>query len=660
MRRSAGIPRRSLSPRVGWGLPFALLLLALVSARAPAAAGQVTPDTAEHQRGTQYSSLKQINRKNVADLERAWEYHTGDLPPAGFKGLMSFEDEPTLVAGNLIICSVKRRLTALDPASGKVRWTFDSKDPGTRYQKCRGISSWVDETAQPDTRCKTRLFLGTSDYRLIAIDAATGKPCGDFGRDGVVAMPASMPVLFPEEVAAGSNPAVINDVVVVGSAVADNQRVDAPSGRVLAYDARTGARRWEFDPVPRDAADPAMASWSKGTAGFGQANVWSSMAVDEKLDLVYLPTTSPSGDFYGAERPGDNRYTTSVVALKGSTGKVVWHQQLVHHNLWDYDIPARPMLIDYPYQGKIVAALVQNTKMGLVFVFDRATGEPLVPMVERAVPQKGAVAGEVLSPTQPFPDGMPSLMPLQFTPDDAWGFTYFDKKACREEIEQYDYGSIYTPISERGTIVNPSVGGGPNWGGGGYDPATNVMVVPTNRVPTIVKLIPLAAAKDIEAGATEASMSMNFRISGSPYVVQVMPLVSPLKAPCSAPPWAALTALDVVRKKIVWQVPLGSLKKMLPIPLDIHYGTPGAGGPLVTAGGLVFIGYTLDNTFRAFDLATGEVLWEADIPAAGAAVPVTYEVNGEQYVVITAGGHTMYKSTMGDAVVAYKLKQAKP
>jgi quinoprotein glucose dehydrogenase len=653
--------RRSRTARVGRRLLFASLLFTSVSAPAPAAAGQAAADTVHRQLGTQYSSLKQINRKNVADLERAWEYHTGDLPAAGFKGLMSFEDEPTLVAGNLIICSVARRLTALDPASGRVRWTFDSKDSGMRYQKCRGISSWSDESAQPGTRCKTRLFLGTSDYRLIAIDAATGKPCADFGRDGVVAMPTSMPVLFREEVAAGSDPAVINDVVVVGSAVADNQRVDAPSGRVLAFDARTGAQRWEFDPVPRNAADPAMASWSKGTTkGFGQANVWSSMAVDPALDLVYLPTTSPSSDFYGAERPGDNRYTTSVVALQGSTGKVVWHQQLVHHNLWDYDIPTRPMLIDYPYRGKMVPALVQNTKMGLVFIFDRVTGEPLVPMIERAVPQKGAVPGEVLSPTQPFPEGMPSLMPLKFTPDDAWGFTYFDKKACREEIEQFDHGSIYTPISERGTIVNPSVGGGPNWGGGGYDPATNIMVVPTNRVPTIVKLIPLNAAKDVVAGGSEAAMSMNFRISGSPYVVQVMPLLSPLKAPCSAPPWAALTALDIVRKKIIWQVPLGSLKKMLPIPLDIHYGTPGAGGPLVTAGGLVFIGYTLDNTFRAFDLATGEVLWETDIPAAGTAVPVTYEVNGEQYVVITAGGHTMYKSTMGDAVVAYKLKQAKP
>lgn len=232
-------------------LLIGLISLASVSAIEPAAAGQAAADTTEHQLGTQYSPLRQINRKNVGELERVWEFHTGDLPPANFKGLMSFEDEPTLVAGNLIICSVKRRLTALDPATGKVRWTFDSNDPGTRYQKCRSISSWSDATAPPNSQCRTRLFLGTSDYRLIAIDATTGKPCADFGKDGVVAMPTSKPVLFPEEVAAGSNPAVINDVVVVGSAVADNQRVDAPSGRVLAFDARTGASRWEFDPEDR-------------------------------------------------------------------------------------------------------------------------------------------------------------------------------------------------------------------------------------------------------------------------------------------------------------------------------------------------------------------------------------------------------------------------
>jgi quinoprotein glucose dehydrogenase len=301
---------------------------------------------------------------------------------------------------------------------------------------------------------------------------------------------------------------------------------------------------------------------------------------------------------------------------------------------------------------------VQNTKMGLVFVFDRATGEPLVPIVEKPVPQKGAVPGEVLSPTQPFPDGMPSLMPLAFSPDDAWGFTFIDRWLCRREIEKYDYGPIYTPISERGTIVVPSVGGGPNWGGGGYDPASHVMVVPSNRVPIVVSLTPSSQVASTSSEVSlESRAGMSFKMADSPYVFTVKPLLSPLGSPCSAPPWAALTAIDIVDKKIVWEVPLGSLKKLMPIPLDLKYGTPGAGGPLVTAGGLVFIGYTLDDTIRAFDLKTGETLWEADLPAAGTSVPVTYEVNSEQYVVIPAGGHSMYGSTMGDSVVAYKLKR---
>ncbi|MFP5304946.1 MAG: pyrroloquinoline quinone-dependent dehydrogenase [Gammaproteobacteria bacterium] len=619
------------------------------------AVGAASPT--DEQLRTQYSPLKQINRNNVANLEKAWEFHTGDLP-TDTSGLIAFEDQPSLIEGSLVVCTVSRRVIALDPATGKKRWSFDPKGPDLKFKKCRGVAHWVDGEAAEGAACKSRLFLGTTDYRLFAIDAKTGKPCADFGDNGVVTMSTSKPVLWPGEVAATSNPAVVNGVVVVGSAVADNQRVEAPSGRVLAFDARSGAQRWTFDPVPRDANDPAMASWGKGTEGIGQGNVWSSMAADDALDLVYLPTTSPSSDFYGAIRPGDNRYTSSVVALRGATGEVVWHQQLTHHNVWDYDVPARPLLIDYPHNGRMVPALVQNTKMGLVFVFDRATGEPLVPIVEKPVPQKGAVAGEVLSPTQPFPDGMPSLMPLAFSPDDAWGFTFIDRWLCRREIEKYDYGPIYTPISERGTIVVPSVGGGPNWGGGGYDPASHVMVVPSNRVPIVVSLTPSAqVASTTSEVSLESRAGMSFKMADSPYVFTVKPLLSPLGSPCSAPPWAALTAIDIVDKKIVWEVPLGSLKKLMPIPLDLKYGTPGAGGPLVTAGGLVFIGYTLDDSVRAFDLKTGETLWEADLPAAGTSVPVTYEVNGEQYVVIPAGGHSMYGSTMGDSVVAYKLKR---
>lgn len=636
-------------------LPLGLLTVLISTAPVVAAQGGSAGDS---QQVSKYSALKQITKDNVANLELAWEYHTGDKAPADSAGmLIAFEDQPSMIEGSLVVCTVKRRIIALDPATGAERWTFDPKDPDLSSRKCRGISHWVDPQAQDDASCKSRIFLGTADYRLMSIDAKNGKRCESFGDNGSVKMAPSKPELFAGEVVAGSAPAVVNGVVVVGSSVADNQRVDAPSGRVLAFDARTGEQLWEFDPVPRSQDDPAMASWAKGTEGFGQGNVWSSMASDPALDLVYLPTTSASNDFFGGERAGDNNYTTSIVALKGATGEVAWHFQFVHHNVFDYDVPTKPLLIDYPYQGEMVPALVQNTKMGMVFIFNRETGEPLVPIVERPVPQVGKVAGEVLSPTQPFPEGMPTLVQHGFSPDDAWGFSPIDEWLCKEKIKDYNYGPIYTPPSEKGTIFSPSVGGGPNWGGGGYDPDSHIMVVPTNRVPTVVTLVPRDQANVVEGQKLELGGPMTFANPGSPYVVQVEPLMSPLGAPCSTPPWAALTAIDLVKKEILWDVPLGSIEKLMPVPIPWELGTPGAGGPLVTAGGLVFIGYTLDDTLRAFDLKTGEILWQADLPAAGTSIPVTYEVGGEQYVVIPAGGHSMYGSTMGDSVVAYKLKR---
>ncbi|MFA5939478.1 MAG: pyrroloquinoline quinone-dependent dehydrogenase [Sinimarinibacterium sp.] len=638
--------------------------LLLVLAGTAFCAAAATPDA--HQLDTKYSPLKQINKANVGKLEQAWEYHTGEAPPKDVSNaLIAFEDQPSLVDGSLLVCTTSRRVIALDPATGKQRWVFDPKDATLKFRKCRGISHWVDEQAPEGAHCKSRMFLGTADYRLVAFDARDGKSCEAFGGRGEVRMPMSKPQIFPGEVAAGSKPAVVNGVVVVGSAVADNQRVDAPSGRVLAYDARTGKFLWEFDPLPRDPADPAAKTWEKGTAeGYGAGNVWANMAVDEKLDLVYLPTTSPSGDFYGAGRAGDNRYSSSIVALQGKTGQVAWHFQFVHHNVFDYDTPSEPLLIDWKNaDGSTVPALVQNNKTGMIFVFNRATGEPLVPIEERPVPQKGVVAGEKLSPTQPFPVGMPTLAQHGFSPDDAWGFTFIDRWLCKRKIEDLNYGPIFTPSSLQGTVFSPSVGGGPNWGGGGYDPASGLMIVPSNRVPVIVTLVP---AKQVNPDATqklELGGPMLFAAKGSPYAYQVQPLLSPLGSPCSAPPWATLTAVDLAEKKIVWEVPLGSIEKLMPMKppsflnFNTNFGTPGAGGPLVTAGGLVFIGYTLDDSLRAFDLHTGKVLWKADLPAAGTAVPVTYEANGQQYVVIAAGGHTMYGSTTGDSVVAYRLKR---
>jgi quinoprotein glucose dehydrogenase len=617
----------------------------------------------QHQSGSNYSALARIDTGNVSSLELAWEYQTGEAPKGKILNkLIAFEDQPNLIDGNLIVCTTSRRLIALDPQTGKQRWVFDPKEPLVGTQKCRGISHWVDEQAAAGAVCSSRIFLGTAGYRLLAIDARTGQPCSDFGSQGSVKMAPSEPEMFAGEVVATSKPAVVNDVIVVGSAVADNQRELAPSGRVLAFDARSGKQLWQFDPVPRSSSDPAFKTWQNGTTGYGGGNVWATMSVDQALDLVYLPTTSPSGDFYGGGRPGDNRYTSGIVALKGTTGEVAWHFQFVHHNVFDYDTPSAPLLIDLPQaDGTVVPALVQNNKTGLIFVFNRATGQPLVPIVERAVPQVGAVPSEKLSPTQPFPVGMPVLASQGFSPDDAWGFTFIDKWLCRRKIAALNYGPIYTPPSEKGTIFAPSPGGGPNWGGGAYDPASHIMVVASNRVPAVMTLIPrdkaeLKATQEIETGGP-----MIFPNEGSKYVPKLEPLLSALGAPCSAPPWAALIAVDLVERKIVWQVPLGSIEKMMPVhvpwEMDLEYGTPGAGGLLVTAGGLVFIGYTLDDMIRAFDIRTGKVLWKANLPAAGVGVPVTYEVGGEQYVVIPAGGHSMYGSTMGDSVMAYKLKR---
>ena len=635
------------------GVSLWFLLAALWSASAAYGAESFTD---QRQFGLKYSPLTQINTTSVDKLQKVWEYHTGEIGTSK-TALEAFEDEPSLIDGSLVVCTIWRRLIALDPTTGKQRWVYDPKtDRSVGMRKCRGISAWVDRLAPEGASCKTRIFLGTADYRLVAIDAHDGRPCAGFGTAGEVRMSVNKPQIFPGEVSAGSRPAIVNDVVVVGSTVADDQRVDSPSGRVLAFDARTGKQLWEFDPLPRDPSDPAAATWLKGTAGNqGGGNVWSEMAVDESLDLVYLPTTSPSVDFYGGSRPGANAYADSIVALQGSTGKVVWSFQFVHHNLWDYDTPSQPLLLDLPYNGKSVPALVQNTKTGLIFIFNRKTGEPLIPYVERPVPQQGAAPGEWLSPTQPFPVGMPTLAPQSISADDAWGFMLFDRWKCRDRIAALNHGPIYTPPSLKGTILQPGAAGGPNWGGGAYDPKTHLMVVPSARVPMVVTLVPRDQVKLDQSQAIETRGAMLFPSAGSPYVTRMEPLLSPLGAPCTAPPWAVLTAVDLVSGAKQWEVPLGSIEKFSPIPIPWELGTPGAGGPLVTAGGLVFIGYTLDDKLRAFDLQTGKTLWKVELPAAGTATPVTYEIKGEQYIVMAAGGHSMYGTTRGDSVVAYKL-----
>lgn len=633
----------------------------LLAVMATAVAMHGNADTLERNYGSKYSPLNQINTGNVGQLEVAWQINTGDIPER--PGLTAFQDTPVLVGDNLIVCTVTRKIMALDPATGEQRWLYDPQSPENSSNKCRGVSVWDDPLATAGQHCATRLLFGTADYRLVALDAVDGKPCADFGEQGIVKMEPSKPEAQPGEVAALSRPAIVNDTVVVGSSVMDNQRLDAPSGRVLAFHARTGEALWEFDPVPRDPNSPAAKTWLNGDPIHGGGNVWSGMVTDEALDLVYLPTTSPSVDFYGGERPGDNLYTSSVVALRGSTGEVAWHFQIVHHDVWDYDLPTPGMLIDYPHNGKMVPALVQNTKQGLIFIFNRETGEPLVPIEERATPQEGAV--EELSPTQPFPVGMPAVTPQSFSPDDVWGFTPIDKWMCKRTAQKLRTGPIYTPPSEQGTVYQPAPSGGPNWGGGAYDPDSHIMVVPSNTVPLIVTLqkredFIAQLPKEVKAHADmdiDLTAGFTFDNAGSAYVTTIKPFLSPLGAPCSAPPWAKLTAVDLVKKEIVWETPLGSIDKMLPIPLPWELGTPGGGSLLATAGGITFIGFATDARLRAFATRTGELLWQKDLPSSANSTPVTYEYQGEQYIVVAAGGHTMWGTTVGDSVFAFKLPQ---
>lgn len=614
--------------------------------------------------GTKYSALAQINRTNVERLEVAWTYRTGELERRGetFERSQAFESTPILVDGALILCTPVARIVALDPVTGVQRWAFDPNDPAAAgmapWPKCRGVSQWVDDRSAPEAPCHRRILFGTWDFKAYAIDARTGKRCADFGEQGMVAFDPGKPLLESELIQVTSPPAIIGDLAVFGSFVLDGSRRDAPSGKVRALDARTGAIRWEFDPIPRDPGDPAVSTWGGDSAAVtGNANVWSIMSVDAARDLIFLPTTSPGPDFFGGLRPGENRYANSLVALRGTTGEVVWHFQISHHDLWDYDLPAQPILIDLERDGLSVPAVVQLTKQGLVFVFKRETGEPLFPIEERPVPTD-VVDGEWVSPTQPIPTAPPPLVAQGMWPEDAWGFTPIDRWLCRRKIEQLRHGPIYTPPSLAGTIVMPSYGGGANWGGGAWDPQRRLLVVPTAHFATVARLVARAGDRQDAVNPVE-KIDLNkvvvFEQAGTPYRVESELLSSPLGVPCTPPPWGRLTAVDLGAGTIRWQVPLGTLEKLLPVPLPLELGTPNAGGAIVTAGGLAFIAASLDNQFRAFDIDTGAVLWHTELPAGGQATPMTYEQAGRQYLVIAAGGHAIYQSTPGDYVIAYAL-----
>jgi quinoprotein glucose dehydrogenase len=595
----------------------------------------------------------------VRELRVAWTHHTGDaalMETFPWRNA-SFEATPILVDGTLFLCSALQRVIALDPETGVERWSFDPRADfsiGRADPACRGVSSWIDGTAPAGGECRRRIYLATTDARLFALDAATGRPCPGFGEGGVVELARDVANAQPGRYGVTSPPAVIGDLVVTGSQIGDNQRTDEASGVVRAYDARSGALRWAWDPIPRDPGDPAWATWADGSAArTGAANAWAQLSADPERDLLFVPTGSASPDFYGGERRGRNDYANSVVALRASTGRVVWHFQTVHHDLWDYDVPAQPTLVTVRRDGVELPALAQATKLGHVFVLHRETGEPLFPVEERPVPGSD-VPGEEAWPTQPFPVLPRALVPQELSPDDAWGLTPLDRAACRRKIEGLRHGGVFTPPSLEGTILFPGNAGGTNWGSVAFEPERGLLLVNTSRVAHVVKLIPRADYDATKAASAGKEVSPQ---AGTPYGMMRETLLSPLGLPCNPPPWGRLAAIDLATGEVRWETNLGTTRDLAPVPVALGWGTPNMGGPITTAGGLVFIAAAMDDYLRAFDVATGEELWKGRLPAGGQATPMTYRVreNGKQYVVIAAGGSARMGTTLGDAVVAFAL-----
>lgn len=646
-------------------LRMLLAVVALSALTANAGVGiDEWPQVGGNAGGQRWSPLSDIRKDNVAGLQPAWTYHHGDFSKGNSThGATAFQATPLLVEGTLYFCTPYNRIIALDAASGAERWKFDPKAKldGVYAPVCRGVAYWKD-AQQPASaaECRERIYEATLDARLLAVDAKTGKPCAGFGKAGAVNLLNGLGDVGLAEYYSTSPPLVIRDVVVTGAFVKDGQRTTAPSGALRAYDARSGELRWVWDPVPPGSkAVSAEDLRQGGTLTPGTPNVWALMSADTENGLIYAPTGNPAPDHYGgSERKGLDYYGTSVVALDAATGAVRWHFQTVHHDLWDYDVAAQPVLYEHRGPKGNIPAVVVATKLGFVFLLNRLTGEPIFPVEERKVPAS-AIAGEGASPTQPFPTRPAPLHPLNITRDELWGLTFWDKGKCQAQFDSFNYQGVFTPPSFKDTLEYPGLGGGINWGSVSVDPVRNRMVVNLQIAPFLVRLVPRAQAPATGSGGDLVGIAPQ---EGTPYVAVRGPYISPLKTPCVPPPWGRLVAIDLDSGDKLWDRTLGNLNSMAPFGNRWDTGTPNSGGSLQTAGGLAFVGATMDKYFRAFDTDTGAELWRYELPFAAHAVPMTYRLGAspKQYVVIAAGGHGALGTEVGDAVMAFALPAAKP
>ncbi len=599
--------------------------------------------------GTRFSAIADIHPGNVAGLQVAWTFRTGELGQDARDGdKLTFEATPIHFEGALYLPTAFGTVFALDPTTGAERWRHDAgvdRRRGYSEVTSRGVAAWRDPEAPADETCAARIFYGTIDARLIALDAATGNRCADFAEGGVVDLfPLSdVPADERANYQVTSAPTVVDGVVVVGPSMGDNWNADTGDGSVRGFDARTGALRWTWEPVARA---------SPGGGRTGAANAWSTMSADADLGLVYVPTGSASPDFFGGLRPGPNEWANSVVALRAATGELVWGFQTVHHDLWDYDVAPQPLLADVAIGGRRIPVLAQAAKTGFVYVLDRRTGEPVFGVEERAVPGS-AVPDEDAAPTQPYPTvPAPLIDGSGVDPAEPWAPDDAGLAACRAMAEGARYQGLFTPPGLDTSVQFPGNAAGTNWGGTAFDPERGLLIVPALRYATLIRLIHADSVDEARARNRAAGYPFEIaRQSGTPYGMMRRSWLGPGGVPCTPPPWGVVTAIDLATGSVVWQSPFGDLG------LRADAGAPLLGGPIVTAGGVVFMAASFDGHIRALALDDGRELWKARLPAAGIATPMTYRGDdGRQYVVIAAGGHGKAGLEAGDYVVAFALQ----
>ncbi|WP_439273234.1 glucose/quinate/shikimate family membrane-bound PQQ-dependent dehydrogenase [Pseudochrobactrum sp. HB0163] len=621
--------------------------------------GNTMPDGEWHQYGRtqygqRYSPLAQITPENVGRLQLAWTYRTGDVRQPQDITETTYQVTPLKIEDTLYLCTPHNIAIALDADTGKEKWRYNpqiSANTQRQHQTCRGVTYWKDQTVSADQACYERVYLPTSDAHLIALDARTGKLCEGFAEKGVLDLTHGMKYNPSGYYYSTSPPTAIDGKIIVGGAVNDNFSIHEQSGVIRAFDILTGQLLWNWDSGNPDVTTP-LAEGEYYTTN--SPNSWSVFSADEKLGLIYLPLGNQVPDQLGMGRSAAvEKYSSSITALDIKTGQVRWVRQTVHHDLWDMDVPAQPVLIDITDKnGQTVPALVGPTKQGDIYVLDRRTGEPIIPVTEVPAPT-GAIAEDFSAPTQPL-SGL-TFNPPPLTEADMWGATLFDQLACRIKFRSLRYEGRYTPPSLQGTIVYPGNFGVFNWGSVAVDPKRQVMFGMPTYLAFTSRLVPAdkIPPKGQDEKASEQGLNRN---DGAPYGVFLGPFLSPLGVPCQAPPWGYVAGVDLRTGKIAYKHKNGTIEDMTPLPIPLKLGVPGIGGPMITAGGVVFLGAAVDDYLRAYDLTTGKQLWQARLPAGGQSTPMSYSgKDGTQYVLIVAGGHGSVGTKPGDYVLAYKL-----